>query len=65
MTGKQIRINGNVNNSGLITNLPKDCCVEVPCLIDRNGINPCYVGDLPPQLAAINRTNVNVQSLIV
>lgn len=65
VTGNQIRINGNVNNSGLITNLPKDCCVEVPCLIDKNGINPCYVGELPPQLAAINRTNVNVQSLIV
>ena len=65
VTGNQIRINGNVNNSGLISNLPKNCCVEVPCLIDCNGINPCYVGDLPPQLAAINRTNVNVQSLIV
>jgi len=65
VTGKQIRINGNVNNSGLITNLPKDCCVEVPCLIDKNGINPCYVGEIPPQLAAINRTNINVQSLIV
>jgi alpha-galactosidase len=65
VTGKQIRINGNVKNSGLITNLPKDCCVEVPCLIDKNGINPCYVGEIPPQLAAINRTNINVQSLIV
>jgi len=65
VTGNQIRINGNVNNSGLITNLPKDCCVEVPCLIDKNGINPCYVGELPPQLAALNRTNINVQSLIV
>lgn len=65
VTGNQIRINGNVNNSGLITNLPQNCCVEVPCLVDKNGINPCYVGELPPQLAAINRTNVNVQSLIV
>ncbi len=65
VTGNQIRINGNVNNSGLITNLPKDCCVEVPCLIDKNGINPCYVGELPPQLAALNRTNINVQSLVV
>ncbi len=64
-TGKQIRINGNVNNSGLISNLPLNCCVEVPCLVDKNGINPCYVGELPPQLAAINRTNINVQSLIV
>jgi len=65
VTGNQIRINGNVNNSGLVTNLPKDCCVEVPCLVDKNGINPCYVGELPPQLAALNRTNINVQSLIV
>jgi len=65
VTGKPIRINGNVSNTGLITNLPYGCCVEVPCLIDYNGINPCYVGELPPQLAAINRTNVNVQSLIV
>ena len=65
VTGKPTRINGNVNNSGLITNLPQNCCVEVPCLIDKNGINPCYVGELPPQLAALNRTNINVQSLIV
>jgi alpha-galactosidase len=65
VTGKQIRINGNVSNTGLITNLPDGCCVEVPCLIDKNGINPCYVGELPPQLAALNRTNINVQSLIV
>lgn len=63
--GKSIRVNGNVNNSGLITNLPKNCCVEVPCLVDKNGINPCFVGELPPQLAALNRTNINVQSLIV
>ena len=65
ITGNQIRINGNVNNSGLITNLPSGCCVEVPCLVDKNGIQPTYVGDLPAQLAAINRTNINVQSLIV
>jgi alpha-galactosidase len=63
--GETIRINGNVNNSGLITNLPRDCCVEVPCLVDKNGIHPCYVGELPPQLAGLNRTNVNVQSMIV
>ena len=65
VTGDPIRINGNVNNSGLITNLLQNCCVEVPCLVDKNGINPCYVGDLPPQLAALNRTNINVQSLMV
>ncbi len=65
VTGEPIRINGNVRNTGLITNLPEGCCVEVPCLVDKNGINPCYVGELPTQLAALNRTNINVQSLIV
>ena len=57
------RIHGNVLNTGLITNLPKDAVVEVPCLVDRTGINPCYVGDLPQQLAALNRTNINVHLL--
>lgn len=56
---------GNVNNSGLITNLPVNCCVEVPCLVDGNGIQPTHIGDLPPQLAALIQTNVNVQSLTV
>jgi len=62
-TGEPSRINGNVKNNGLITNLPQGCCVEVPCLVDKNGIHPCYVGDLPPQCAALNRTNINVQEL--
>jgi alpha-galactosidase len=65
VTGAATRINGNVENTGLITNLPQGCCVEVPCLVDANGIQPCYVGELPPQLAALNMTNVNVQSLVV
>jgi alpha-galactosidase len=52
-------------NTGLITNLPKDASVEVPCMVDRNGVNPCYVGDLPQQLAALNRTNINVQLLTI
>lgn len=64
-TGKPWRINGNVENQGLITNLPEGCCVEVPCLVDKSGIHPCYVGDLPPQCAALNRTNINVQELAV
>ena len=50
---------------GNITNLPDGCCVEVPCLVDRNGVQPTHVGDLPPQLAALNRTNINVQELAV
>ncbi|MCX7795293.1 MAG: alpha-glucosidase/alpha-galactosidase [bacterium] len=64
-TGVLSRINGNVNNDNLITNLPKDCCVEVPCLVDKTGIHPCFVGELPPQCAALNRTNINLQELAV
>lgn len=64
-TGKSCRINGNVENKWLITNLPNGCCVEVPCLVDEGGIHPCHVGDLPPQCAALNRTNINVQELAV
>ncbi|MCF7853913.1 MAG: alpha-glucosidase/alpha-galactosidase [Candidatus Pacebacteria bacterium] len=64
-TDEPFRIHGNVTNTGLITNLPKEAIVEVPCLVDRNGVNPCYVGDLPEQCAAMNRTNINVQLLTV
>jgi alpha-galactosidase len=64
-TGKLSRINGNVKNKGLITNLPEGCCVEVPCLVDSEGIHPCYVGNLPPQVAALNLNNVGMQELIV
>lgn len=64
-TNRPIRINGNVSNRGLIANLPEGCCVEVPCLVDGNGIQPTVVGKLPPQLAALIRTNVNVQELTV
>ena len=59
------RVHGNVLNKGLITNLPYDCCVEVACLVDREGIHPTYVGDLPEQCAAINRTNINVQNMTI
>lgn len=59
------RVHGNVQNNGLISNLPHNACVEVPCLVDRAGIHPCYVGDLPEQCAAINRTNINVQLLTI
>lgn len=64
-TGNPTVIAGNVLNKGLITNLPENACVEVPCLVDKNGIQPTYVGDLPTQLAALNRTNINVQELTV
>jgi alpha-galactosidase len=62
-TNKPFKIGGNVMNTGLITNLPREACVEVPCLVDANGVTPTYVGDLPPQLAALNRTNINTQLL--
>jgi len=64
-TGQPRVINGNVMNTGLIDNLPAGCCVEVPCLVDRNGVQPVHVGALPPQLAALMQTNINVQALTV
>jgi len=65
ITNKPYQIGGNVLNNGLITNLPKEACVEVPCLVNRNGVNPCFVGDLPVQCAAMNMTNINVQLLTI
>ncbi len=60
------RIGGNVLNSGhLISNLPEEACVEVPCLVNGHGITPCYVGALPEICAAMNRTNINVQLLTI
>jgi len=59
------KIAGNVLNTGLIPNLPQEACVEVPCLVDASGITPCYVGNLPEQLASLNRTNINVQLLTI
>ncbi|MEN6478823.1 MAG: alpha-glucosidase/alpha-galactosidase [Anaerolineales bacterium] len=56
---------GNVLNKGLITNLPTDACVEVMCVADRSGVHPTYVGDLPVQLAALNRTSINVQEVTI
>jgi alpha-galactosidase len=64
-TGEPRVIYGNVPNEGLITNLQAGCCVEVPCLVNGNGIQPTRIGELPPQLAALIMTNVNVQSLTV
>ena len=65
VTGNTYKIGGNVLNTGLIDNLPADACVEVPCLIDGNGIHPCHVGKLPVQLAAMNMTNINAQLLTI
>ncbi len=64
-TGQPRVINGNVSNTGLIDNLPEGSCVEVPCLVDKNGVQPTAVGTLPPHLAALMQTNINVQALTV
>ena len=64
-TGKPQVIYGNLRNDNLISNLPQGCCVEVPCLVDRNGIQPTYLGALPPQLAGMSRLHVAVQELLV
>ena len=64
-TGTPRVVYGNVENTGLIDNLPQGCCVEVPVLVDKNGLQPTKIGALPPQLAAMQQTNVNVQSLVV
>ena len=66
ITNTPYKIGGNVLNTGhLIQNLPEDACVEIPCLVDSSGIHPCYIGKLPPQLAALNMTNINVQLLTI
>ena len=66
VTNKPFEIGGNVlNKNHLITNLPAEACVEVPCLVNGNGVNPCYVGSLPVQCAAMNMTNINVQLLTI
>jgi alpha-galactosidase len=64
-TGQPRVVYGNVENHASIANLPQPCCVEVPCLVDRNGVQPTIVGTLPPQLAALMQTNINVQELTV
>ena len=64
-TGVPRVVYGNVTNSDLIENLPSGCCVEVPCLVDKNGVQPVRVGRIPSQLAALMQTNINVQALTV
>ncbi|HVU11946.1 MAG TPA: hypothetical protein VHD90_11745, partial [Phototrophicaceae bacterium] len=64
-TGVPRVVYGNVANRSLIDNLPQGCTVEVPVLVDKNGLQPTKIGTLPPQLAALMQTNVNVQSLTV
>jgi len=62
-TGNPFKLQGNVRNDGYITNLPQGACVEVPVYVDKGGLRPLRVGDLPPQLAALNQSNVTVQTL--
>lgn len=62
-TNVPFKIAGNVMNTGLIDNLPREACVEVSCLVDRSGVQPCHAGPLPPQCAALNMTNINTQLL--
>jgi alpha-galactosidase len=64
-TGEPSVIYGNLRNNGCITSLPANCAAEVPCLVDNNGIQPTFIGELPPQLTALMRTNINVQELTV
>jgi alpha-galactosidase len=64
-TGVPARIHGNVLNTGLIDSLPQDGCVEVACLVDEHGINPCHFGCLPTQLAALNQAHMAVHELAV
>lgn len=65
VTGEPAVIAGNVLNKGFIKNLPYDTCVEVPCLVDKNGIQPTYVGELPTQLAGLNQTHISVNELVI
>ncbi len=62
-TGKVFKLNGNIRNNGIISNLPYDCCAEGPIYVDALGLHPVRVGALPPQCAALNMTNINVQGL--
>lgn len=64
-TGVPYKIYGNVQNTGIITNLPQNACVEVPIMIDNNGLNPCVVGDIPEQLATLNMTHIGVHQLVI
>ena len=64
-TGTPRVIYGNVPNDGVIDNLPAGCSVEVPCVVDKNGVQPTRIGSLPPHLAALMQTNLNVQALTV
>lgn len=64
-TGKPYKIYGNVQNTDLIDNLPQNACVEVPIMVDENGLHPCHVGDIPDQLAGLNMTHIAVHNMVI
>ena len=64
-TGNVFKLNGNIRNNGIISNLPDECCAEGPIYVDALGLHPVKVGELPPQCAALNMTNINMQGLVV
>jgi alpha-galactosidase len=63
--GEPFRFNGNVRNTGLITNLPQDACVEVPVFVDKDGLHPVHVGALPPQCAMLTNLSAQIEELAV
>jgi alpha-galactosidase len=65
VTNKPFKLGGNVQNLRLIENLPANACVEVPCMADGTGVNPCHVGKLPVQLAAMNMSHINVHLITI
>jgi alpha-galactosidase len=64
-TGVAYKIYGNVQNDNLITNLPKNACVEVPIMVDENGLNPCVVGEIPDELAGLNMSHIAVHNMVI
>ena len=64
-TGVPYKIYGNVQNTNLITNLPANACVEVPIMVDENGLNPCHVGEIPDQLAGLNMSHIAVHNMVL
>jgi alpha-galactosidase len=63
--GEPFKFNGNVQNTGIITNLPKDACVEVPVWVDRSGFQPLYVGALPPETALLTQLSSGIEEMAI
>ena len=65
MGGEPFTYNGNVRNTGLVTNLPPDACVEIPVWVSKKGLEPAYVGKLPPQVAALTSLSAQIEEMAV